>query len=227
MERTEAYRNEFDTAVRRADIADLQSRLASVGLPAPEAGLPQTPIVAPRDLALSNLLNPEGDLTRPIRISETPIVSLPNSLQGNRPASETQRPQILTPQTMEEIAREFDRRQMRIAEEAFTEEQIRNLTRTGGRSELTTSRPDNIVFEPNARFLSGIQEGAFSRVLIDPEEADALGEALGTRVLVNPVGARVEQGTRTGALTETAEIGTSTRRPRGRPRGSVRIIPRI
>jgi hypothetical protein len=232
MERTQAYRNEFDTAVRRADIADLQSRLASVGLPAPEAGLPQTPVIAPRDFAVSNVLNPEGDLTRPIRIMETPLISMPASLQGNRPASETQRPQILTPQTMEEIAREFDRRQMRIAEEAFTEAQLRDLSRTGGRSELATSRPDNIVWSSLGRAVgSGLEEGSYSQLLTDPEEAQILGLPLGAPITYRPVGIeRVEQQTITGALPpipETAEMGTSTRRPRGRPRGSVRIIPRI
>jgi hypothetical protein len=141
MERTQAYRNEFDTAVRRADIADLQSRLASVGLPAPDAGLPQTPVIAPRDFAVSNILNPEGDLTRPIRISETPLISMPASLQGNRPASETQRPQIVSRDDPRTMLDEYFASIASIIEEGANlagEERInQEFNLTGGRPELS------------------------------------------------------------------------------------------
>lgn len=138
MERTEAYRNEFDTAVQRADIADLQSRLASVGLPAPSSTIPESPIVAPRDFSLASILNPEGDLTRPIRISETPIASTPAVFQGTRPASQIQRPQIMT--------RDDPRRMLNDlfgALEESTEERINSeMNLTGGRPELEIGAPN-------------------------------------------------------------------------------------
>ena len=149
MERTEAYRNEFDTAVQRADIADLQSRLASVGLPAPMLALPQTPIVSPRDFSLNNLLNPEGDLTRPIRISETPIASTPAVFRGTRPASQIERPFTISIENPRALLNQLfgEITDPIIEEEAYS----RTNVITGGRPELQIGAPNTsgmVTVEP-------------------------------------------------------------------------------
>lgn len=141
MERTEAYRNEFDTAVQRADIADLQSRLASVGLPAPSSTIPNTPVVAPRDFSIVEVLNPEGDLTRPIRISETPIASTPAIFRGTRPASQIERPQIIRRDDPTTMLDEYFASIAPLVEEGANlagEERInQDFNLTGGRPELS------------------------------------------------------------------------------------------